>query len=76
MVALARAMMTSAKLLLLDEPLEGLAPALSRRLAEVVRGIRGMAVLVTESDTNRMRMLTDRIYTIERGEIVGDGSGG
>jgi branched-chain amino acid transport system ATP-binding protein len=75
MVALARAMMTSAKLLLLDEPLEGLAPALSRRLAEVVRGIRGMAVLVTESDTNRMRMLTDQICTIERGEIVSDGRG-
>lgn len=31
-----------------------------------------MAVLVTESDLNRMRLLTDTIYTIERGEIVRD----
>jgi branched-chain amino acid transport system ATP-binding protein len=71
MVALGRAMMTSSKLLLLDEPLEGLSPALSRRLADVVRSIGGAAVLVTESDINRMRMMTDRIYTIERGAIVG-----
>jgi branched-chain amino acid transport system ATP-binding protein len=70
MVALARAMVTGARLLLLDEPLEGLSPALSRRLAEVVRSLRGVAVLVTESDVNRMRMMTDRTYTIERGEIL------
>ncbi|MBI4637198.1 MAG: ATP-binding cassette domain-containing protein [Candidatus Rokubacteria bacterium] len=72
LVALARATMNSRRLLLLDEPLEGLSPALARRLAEVVRGLPGVAVLVTESDANRMRMLTDRIYTIERGEIVRD----
>lgn len=70
MVALARAMMTGAKLLLLDEPLEGLSPGLSRRLAEVIRSLRGVSVLVTESDINRMHLLTDQIYTIERGEIL------
>lgn len=70
MVALARAMMTGAKLLLLDEPLEGLSPGLSRRLAEVIRSLRGAAVLVTESDINRMQMMTETTYTIERGEIV------
>lgn len=70
MAALGRALMASGKLLLLDEPLEGLSPALSRRLADVVRGLSGVAVLVTESDVNRMRMMTDTIYTIERGEIV------
>jgi len=72
MVALARAMTTAARLLLLDEPLEGLSPALSRRLAEVVKSRRGVAVLVTESDVNRMQMLTEHVYTIERGEIVSD----
>jgi len=71
MVALARAMMTGAKLLLLDEPLEGLSPGLSRHLAEIIRGLRGVTVLVTESDVNRMGLLTGRVYTIERGEIVG-----
>jgi branched-chain amino acid transport system ATP-binding protein len=75
MVALARAMMTGARLLLLDEPLEGLSPGLCRRLAEVVKGLRGVAVLVTESDVNRMSLLTERTYTIERGEIVGGAEG-
>jgi branched-chain amino acid transport system ATP-binding protein len=74
MVALARAMMTGTRLLLLDEPLEGLSPGLSRRLAEIIRGLRGVTVLVTESDVNRMRLLTERVYTIERGEIVGGAS--
>lgn len=76
MVALARAMMTGAKLLLLDEPLEGLSPGLSRRLADVIKGLGGTAVLVTESDINRMQMMTHEIYTIERGEIVSDANAG
>lgn len=71
-VALARAMMTGARLLLLDEPLEGLAPGLSRRLAEVIKSLRDAAVLVTESDINRMQLMTDQVYTLERGEIVSD----
>jgi len=61
---------TGTKLLLLDEPFEGVSPALSRRLAEVIRSLQGVAVLVTESDANRMRLLTEQIYTIERGEII------
>lgn len=70
MVALARAVVAGTKLLLLDEPFEGLSPLLSRHLAEVIRALRDVAVLVTESDVNRMRLLTERVYTIERGEIV------
>lgn len=76
MVALARALVTGTKLLLLDEPFEGLSPVLSRRLAEVILGLKEVAVLVTESDINRMRLLTEKIYTIERGEIVGAVNGG
>lgn len=72
MVALARAVMAGTKLLLLDEPFEGLSPLLSRHLAEVIRNLRDVAVLVTESDINRMRLLTDQICTIERGEMVLD----
>ncbi|MFZ1061170.1 MAG: ATP-binding cassette domain-containing protein, partial [Candidatus Rokuibacteriota bacterium] len=70
MVALARAVVTGTKLLLLDEPFEGVSPVLSRRLAEVIRSLQGVAVLVTESDVNRIRLLTEQIYTIERGEII------
>lgn len=72
MVALGRALMTGARLLLLDEPLEGLSPALCRRLAEVITALRETAVLVTESDLNRIQLLTSRTYTLERGEIVAD----
>jgi branched-chain amino acid transport system ATP-binding protein len=75
MAALARAVMAGSKLLLLDEPFEGLAPLLSRHLAEVIRALRDVAVLVTESDVNRMRLLTERVYTIERGEMVADSGG-
>lgn len=76
MVALARAIMTGAKALLLDEPLEGLSPGLCRRLAAVIHSLRGVAVLATESDLNRMRLLTDEFFTIERGEIVRESGGG
>jgi branched-chain amino acid transport system ATP-binding protein len=70
LVGLARALVTGTRLLLLDEPFEGLSPVLSRRLAEVIHGLRDVAVLVTESDANRMRLLTADCYTIERGEIL------
>jgi branched-chain amino acid transport system ATP-binding protein len=74
LVALARALFCARRLLLLDEPMEGVSPALSARMAEVVRAFQarepGLAVLVAESDLNRVRLLTDRICTIERGEIV------
>ncbi|MBI2457902.1 MAG: ATP-binding cassette domain-containing protein [candidate division NC10 bacterium] len=75
MVALARAVVAGTRLLLLDEPFEGLAPLLSRHLAEVIRRLPGVTVLVTESDSNRMRLVTEHVYTIERGEIVGDPNG-
>ena len=69
LVALARALMSSTKLLLLDEPFEGVAPALSNRLAEVIAGLRGgrMAVLIAQSDLNHSRHLLDAEVIIERG---------
>lgn len=71
MVALARALMTGTKLLLLDEPFEGLSPALGEKLAETIRRVRqeGRSVLIAESDLNRIRF-ADTVYTIERGEIL------
>lgn len=75
MVALARAVVAGTRLLLLDEPFEGLSPLLSRHLAEVIRALPGVTVLVTESDSNRMRLVTEHVYTIERGEIIGDPDG-
>jgi branched-chain amino acid transport system ATP-binding protein len=69
LVALARALMPGTRLLLLDEPFEGVAPALSQRLAEVIGALRGqeLAVLIAQSDLNHMVKLLDREYVIERG---------
>jgi branched-chain amino acid transport system ATP-binding protein len=74
LVALARAFVNGRKLLLLDEPFEGVSTALSRRLAQTIRefkqGEGGVAVLVAESDLKRAAMLTPRAYVIERGEVI------
>ncbi|TAM57809.1 ATP-binding cassette domain-containing protein [bacterium] len=72
MVALARALMTGSKLLLLDEPFEGLAPVMAERLGALLRTLcaRGYAMLIAESELKLIGRLADRIVTIERGEIV------
>lgn len=72
-VALARALVIGTRLLLLDEPFEGLAPALSQRLGEVLQALQeqGLAVLLAESDLKPVSSLAETIYTIERGEIIG-----
>lgn len=72
LVALARALMCGARLLLLDEPFEGVAPALSRRLAEVLHTLKteGLSVLLSESDYSHSAGLIDKLYVIERGQVV------
>lgn len=77
MAALGRALITGTKLLLLDEPFEGLAPVLSEKFAGVIRTLRehGLAVLVAESDLKLISGMAERIYTIERGEIIEEGNG-
>ena len=72
MVALARAMAAGTRLLLLDEPFEGVAPALSKRLAEVIAALRGSAVsvLIAQSDLNHSRKLVDAEFAIERGANI------
>jgi branched-chain amino acid transport system ATP-binding protein len=69
LVALARALSAGRRLLLLDEPFEGVAPALSQRLAEVIAALKGtsLAVLIAQSDLNHSAKLLDREYLIERG---------
>jgi branched-chain amino acid transport system ATP-binding protein len=69
LVALARALAVGTKALLLDEPFEGVAPALSSRLADVIGSLRGgrMAVLIAQSDLNHSRHLIDAEVVIERG---------
>jgi len=69
LVALARALAVGTRLLLLDEPFEGVAPALSKRLADVIAGLKGSAVsvLIAQSDLNHSRKLVDTEFAIERG---------
>src|SRR6516162_3771939 len=68
MVALARAFVNGRKLLLLDEPFEGIATALSHQLARTIQDFQrtqqGVAVLVAESDLKRAAMLTSRAFVI------------
>jgi branched-chain amino acid transport system ATP-binding protein len=74
MVALARAFVNGRRLILLDEPFEGVSTALSRRLAQTIREFQqaehSVAVLVAESDLKRAAMLAQRAYVIERGEVI------
>ena len=71
MVALARALMAGTRILLLDEPFEGLAPALARRLGEVLANLKseGVSVLIAESNEVHVLDLLARAYRIERGAV-------
>ncbi len=72
LVALARALVVGTRLLLLDEPFEGVAPALSHRLADVIAALKGsrVAVLIAQSDLNHARRLVDSEVVVERGANV------
>ena len=71
LVALARALMSGTKLLLLDEPFEGVAPALAQRLVEVIAGLKreGLTVLLSESDLQHSAPLLDHVFRIDRGVV-------
>ena len=72
MVALARALTCGRRLLLCDEPFEGVAPALARRIVEAIAALRatGVSVLLSESDYVHSADLIDTLYVIERGVVT------
>ena len=72
LVALARALTCGRRLLLCDEPFEGVAPALARRIAEAIAALRatGVSVLLSESDYVHSADLIDTLYVIERGVVT------
>jgi branched-chain amino acid transport system ATP-binding protein len=78
MLAIARILRTGATLLLLDEPTEGLAPAIVQQIGRTIRAIRerGIAVLLVEQNFRFAGTLADRHYVMEHGRIVDEVAGG
>ncbi len=76
MVAMARALMTQPKLLLMDEPSMGLAPILVERSFEIIGQVHeaGVAVLVVEQNANVSLSIADRGYVLQTGRVVLSGA--
>ncbi|HEX9702917.1 MAG TPA: ABC transporter ATP-binding protein [Rhodospirillales bacterium] len=75
MVAVARAMALLPSLLLLDEAFEGLAPVVVNRFRDAVNKIKelGISILIAESNVVTAAAVADRLYAIDRGEIIFEG---
>jgi len=72
LVALGRALMVGHKLLLLDEPTEGIAPVLAQRMGEILASLKneGVSIIIAESNDAHVASVIDRTYVIERGSII------
>ncbi|HXG04347.1 MAG TPA: ABC transporter ATP-binding protein [Candidatus Binatia bacterium] len=75
MLTIARTLMTNPRLLLLDEPSEGLAPVVVRLLADAIAALRGrdLTIVLSEQNIKFARRLADRAYIIEKGQIKFEG---
>lgn len=72
LVALARALMAGSKLLVLDEPTEGVAPVLASRLIEILSSLakKEFTVVIAESSPERIEAFSSKIYSVERGVVT------
>lgn len=77
MLAIGMALMTKPRLLLMDEPLLGLSPAMQQDLVRAIREIReeGVTILITEQFARPLLPIIDRGYVIENGTLVLEGTG-
>jgi len=77
MVSLGRALMTSPRILLVDEPTIGLAPKVCLEIAEVLKRLQqefGVTIVITEQNANFAMTLAERLYVLESGHIVSQGT--
>jgi len=77
MVSLGRALMTSPRLLMVDEPTIGLAPKVCLEIAAVLRRLRdefGLTVIITEQNANFAMTLAERLYVLESGRVQAEGT--
>jgi branched-chain amino acid transport system ATP-binding protein len=77
MLAIARALMSEPKLLLLDEPSLGLAPLIIRDIFNTIRALRetGLTILLVEQMANQALGVADRAYVLETGSVTLQGKG-
>jgi len=75
MLTIARTLVTDPALLLLDEPSEGLAPVIVRRLGDAIAALKreGLTIVLSEQNLKFARRLADRAYVIDKGEIKFEG---
>ncbi|WP_416795611.1 urea ABC transporter ATP-binding subunit UrtE [Ciceribacter azotifigens] len=76
-LAIGRAMVTRPKILVLDEPTEGIQPSIIKDIGRAIRYLRdttGMAILLVEQYLDFCRDLADQVYIMDRGEIVHQGA--
>lgn len=77
MVSLGRALMTSPRVLLVDEPTIGLAPKVCLEIADVLRRLRtefGATIVITEQNANFALSLAERLYVLESGHVTATGT--
>jgi len=76
MLAIARALMTNGRMLVLDEPSEGLAPIVVREIGRIVRGLKGgrLSILLVEQNYHLALQVADRVYVMNKGQIVWEGT--
>ncbi len=76
MLAIGRALMTNGRMLVLDEPSEGLAPIVVREVGRIVQGLKGerLSILLVEQNYHLALQVADRVYVMNKGQIVWEGT--